>query len=280
MSRAHADPESTTPGTATCGLAAHAAVRLSVEEAQALRKAPLRGCGDVFSVSSLKHFDEQTLAVLAALKLLLGDAAQEAAGAFHGWGVLAAPRYLGRAMMGPSIARFHEEGAWGVSPHLVPHRSLHAISGTVSQFLKAHGPNFGVGGGPGCVAEALLAASAVLQGMRPPGVWLVLSRVEPEMHLGDGGRPHRDALCEAVVLALVPAGSPARALLEVTAGAPGKGIEPIDFDALARLDEALARRGPVAYTLGDFGQVSVRQTQEHLNGSLSSYLPPLALAAG
>ncbi len=66
----------------------------------------------------------------------------------------------------------------------------------------------------------------------------------------------------------------------MTAGAPGKGIEPIDFDALARLDEALARRGPVAYTLGDFGQVSVRQTQEHLNGSLSSYLPPLALAAG
>jgi hypothetical protein len=254
-------------------------VSLTASAAQAMRRAPIQGCGDAFSISSLKHFDEQTLAVLAALKLALGDAPAVAAGAFREWGVLAAPRYLGRSLMAPMVARFHEEGAWGVSPHLVPHRSLHSISGTVSQFLKAHGPNFGVGGGPGGEAEALLAAAVMLDSLRLPGVWLVLSRIEPERS-GEAGRPHPDSRCEAVALALAPAGQAARAQLEATTEEPEEGLPPMDFAALAGLGDALARRAAVTHALGRMGRLRVQPASGHLVGPPYSFYPSRSLAAG
>jgi hypothetical protein len=99
---------------------------------------------------------------------------------FTEWGVLAAPRFFGRVMLAHILLRYQAEGAWGMSPHVIPHRSLHSMSGTVSQALRIHGPNFGVGGGPGGVLEALRCATAMLHGDKVPGVWVVLTGWDPE----------------------------------------------------------------------------------------------------
>lgn len=212
-----------------CGLLAHAVVRLSVEAVNDLRRRPIQGRGEPFAVSALKHFDEQTLAVLAAVRQALLDARLDV-GSFADWGILAGPRYLGRAQMQPNIARFHEEGAWGVSPHLIPHRSLHAISGSVSQFFRSHGPNFGVGGGPGADRELLVAGATLLESLRLPGVWLLFSRIEPELPPAETGRPNAAAFCEAIALALVPPGRAERTVTLSTA---------TTFAALADTLEAL-----------------------------------------
>jgi hypothetical protein len=75
----------------------------------------------------------------------------------------------------------------------------------VSQALKVHGPNFGVGGGPTGAAEALLAAAALL-GTRPlPGIWVVVAGWEPEPVPAPDGRTATPAVCNAIALALVPA---------------------------------------------------------------------------
>jgi hypothetical protein len=127
----------------------------------------------------LKHVDEQTVVGLAAVFQAIqrhGRADQD----FAEWGVLAAPRLLGRACLAVALQRFAQEGAWGVSPHLIPHRSLHSTSGTISQALGIHGPNFGVGGGPHAAAEVMLTAAALMAGGQVPGLWVVLTGCEPE----------------------------------------------------------------------------------------------------
>jgi hypothetical protein len=160
-------------------VSAHALVRVTVEAIPSLRRQP----GPVFraplAASFLKHADEQTVvglvAVLEAIhRHNLGDFE------FRDWGALAAPRFLGRTATAAALHRFAREGAWGISPHLIPHCSLHALSGTVSQALKIHGPNFGVAGGPGGPGEALLAATAMLRCRQLPGVWAVLTCMDPE----------------------------------------------------------------------------------------------------
>jgi hypothetical protein len=178
----------------------------------ALRQQPGPPHGEPLSPSLLKHLDEQTLvavgAVFHAIKDHgLGDTC------FTDWGILAAPRFLGRANLAVALHRFHLEGAWGISPHLIPHHSLHSISGTVSQVLKVHGPNFGVGGGPHAADEGFLTAAALLAGDRVPGVWLILTGHDPELvpenpatPLANGnGKPVGLPACGAVALALVPA---------------------------------------------------------------------------
>lgn len=163
--------------------------------------------GDPLPPAFLKHADEHTVAGMAAVCQALHDhGLPGVCGAgpspYHDWGVLAAPRFLGRTAMAVALQRFIAEGAWGVSPHLIPHRSLHAVSGSVSQALKIHGPNFGVGGGPGCTTEALLTAAAMLHCQRLPGVWVVLTGLEPEALLDADGRPGPDTAYVGVALAL------------------------------------------------------------------------------
>src|SRR5439155_569002 len=74
------------------------------------------------------------------------------------WGVVAASCHLGRSQLVVALKRFAEEGVWGVSPHLIPHFALHSPAGTLSLALGAHGPNLGVGGGPGSTTEGTLTA--------------------------------------------------------------------------------------------------------------------------
>jgi hypothetical protein len=103
-----------------------------------------------------------------------------------------------------SILRYREEGAWGVSPHLIPQQSLHAISGTISQALKIHGPNFGVSGGPNPAPDALLLAAAMLHDQALPGLWVALSGHQSEWIPTRDDRPAPAPTCQAVVLALTP----------------------------------------------------------------------------
>jgi hypothetical protein len=156
--------------------------------------------------SLLKNADEQTVAGVAAVLQAIAVGGLSTV-RFTEWGVLAAPRFLGRWMFAHVLQRYATEGAWGVSPHLIPNRSLHSISGAVSLVLKIHGPNFGVGGGPSCLLEVLRTGTAMLHGDRLPGVWVVLTGWDPEpIPNGKGGGPE-NGHCVGLALALTAARS-------------------------------------------------------------------------
>jgi hypothetical protein len=225
-----------------CELAAHAVVRVRIESLAELRRHPGPVHGVLLSPAFLKHADEQTVAGLAAVYHAIHDHGLSGT-VFRDWGVLAAPRFLGRPAMAAALQRFAAEGAWGVSPHLIPHRSLHSISGTVSQALKIHGPNFGVGGGPGAAREALLGALSMLGCRRLPGLWVVLTGLDPEAAPDEGGRPAPGTAVVGLALALSPAGTtPARARLSIlrSLDSPGSPERSEPFDLL-RLEALLAR---------------------------------------
>jgi hypothetical protein len=185
----------------------------------------------------LKHADEQTVAGIAALSQAIQHHALDKID-FTDWGVVAAPRYLGRAACAVALTRFDAEGAWGISPHLIPHRSLHALSGTVSQALKIHGPNFGVGGGCEGAAEALLVAGTLLAGGDLPGVWVMLTGYNPE--LVPANPPGTEAAaapdCVAVALALTPV-KDQRAGLFLTVGGTDADLQGIGTSSIFSLED-------------------------------------------
>ena len=190
------------------GLAAAGTRRAPTNAVAALRQMP--GPRDnPLPNGFLKHTDEQTLVGLAAVFQAIRDY-HLLDTCFTEWGVLAAPRFLGRACLAVALQRFALEGAWGVSPHLIPHRSLHSLSGTVSQALGIHGPNFGVGGGPDSASEVLLAAAALLAEGQVPGVWVVLTGWDPEPVLdgpnisANGELRPADSAYVGAALALLP----------------------------------------------------------------------------
>lgn len=180
-------------------VAACGTVRVTADMLPALRQQP----GGSLPAAFLKHTDDQTVAGLAAVYQAIQRGGLTDTSFTH-WGVLAAPRFLGRSATASALHRFAAEGAWGISPHLIPHRSLHAISGTVSQALHIHGPNLGVGGGPNSVTEVLLAATALLDGGQVPGLWVVMTAWDPEPIPTPQGRVAPDSQCGAVALAVVP----------------------------------------------------------------------------
>jgi hypothetical protein len=225
LNTSHEPAAAAPPATVVCVVAAHAAVRVPVEAVAALRKQPGPPCGKPLPATFLKHADEQTVAGMSAVFHAVathGLAPDGSTDGFREWGVVAAPRFLGRSAIASDLPRFAAEGAWEVSPHMIPHRSLHSLSGTVSQALKIHGPNFGAGGGPGSEAEGLLAGVALLQGMRLPGVWVVFTRLDPELpDDGTSGRPVPGTFCRGLALALVPVNAAGSIYLELTVGQPG-----------------------------------------------------------
>ncbi len=166
--------------TRSCNVASSAMVRIAPGDMAARRKAPGPPCGAPVQASFLKHADEQTVACLSAVLHAIDAAglAPDGPAAFRCWGVVGGPRFIGRDVVGREVPEFRKEGPWGVSPHVIPHRSLHSPSGAVSVALSIRGPNLGAGGGNGGEAEALLSALALLWGQGVPGVWLLLSRLE------------------------------------------------------------------------------------------------------
>ena len=206
----------------SCAVTAQSRVWLGWEALNKMRQQPPALPGGFLTPALLKHADEQTIATLAAISSALTDS-PVLTHDFSEWGVVSAPRYMGRSAIASAFQRFRTEGAWGVSPHLIPHRALHAMSGTISQALRAHGPNFGVGSSPGMVAEPLMAALTLLHGRSLPGVWLTLSRVEPEEGLSQENEHPKGTGCTALVLALTPRTERQSGLTMRMAGRPGRG---------------------------------------------------------
>jgi hypothetical protein len=151
---------------------------LDAERLAALRKAPVLWRGQPLPAAQLKHVDDQTFAALITVLAAIQTAGLEEFD-FSAWGVIGAPRFIGRAGLEPHIRRFMAEGPWSVTPHAIPHRCLHSPSGLISQLLGWHGANIGAGGGRNGAGEALLAALACLT-PETAGLWLVLSAYDPE----------------------------------------------------------------------------------------------------
>src|SRR5262249_37658335 len=131
----------TEPATVACTLAGYASYRAPAADLGGLRRQPGPPLREPWPANFLKHVDDQTVVGLSAVLGAIAGHSLVPPGVsdpFRDWGVVAAPRFLGRPMLAGALPRFQNEGAWGVSPHLIPHRSLHSISGTVSQALEVH----------------------------------------------------------------------------------------------------------------------------------------------
>jgi hypothetical protein len=241
-----------------------AALRVPAGELSALRQKPGGVGGEPLPASFLKHADDQTVAGVAAVLRAIGEHGLGDV-SFREWGVVAGSRFMGRTALAAALLRFKAEGAWGISPHLIPHRSLHSLSGTISQALKVHGPNFGSGGGPGGAAEALLTGSALLHGGLP-GVWVVLTGWEPEPVTDDTGRVvNGDGVCNAVALALMAAALPSpRLTLRVVPASPEArrnghgGVTLLSLEGMVRaLAEPAGPRAAVVWHLPSGGRVEL-----------------------
>jgi Beta-ketoacyl synthase, N-terminal domain len=197
-----------------CAVAAHGVIEADSQAVAALRTAPSPPGVPALPANFLKHADEQTVVGLFAVFQAIqnhGLADED----FADWAVIAAPRFFGRAILAAALRRFSLEGAWGVSPHLIPHRSQHSLSGTISQALGIHGPNLGVGGGPSSASEVALVAASFVAKEEVPGLWVVLTAWDPEPTFSDVAATSRNGLssptpstCKGVALAL-RAGDPA-----------------------------------------------------------------------
>ena len=258
------------PTTFSCGLAYHAVLRVGAGRLDSFRKSPERGKGTPLTAGFLKHADAQTVIGMAALDQALRESGLPADSALRNmgrWGMIGAPRFLGRAGLTPVIANFHLEGAWGVSPHHVPHRSLHSFSGTVSQAFGMRGPNFGAGGGPGCETEGLLAAASTLASSDLPGLWVVVTRVEPELPPVNGCHIDPRSSVEAVALGLVPLAEGCPLQMDLTHGLPARGpAGPFDLGTLADMIRHLEEGRETSAALGDAGRLTFRPSRRTLAG--------------
>jgi hypothetical protein len=244
-------------------LAAHAAAGVPVEAIGEMRRHLAPPGGAPLPANALKHVDEQTVAGLAAVfqAIAAHGLAEEK---FRDWGVVGAPSFLGRAAMAASLPRFLVDGAWEVSPHMIPHRSLHATSGTVSQALGIRGPNFGAGGGPGAEVEGLLAAFSLLQGMNLPGVWIVSTWLDPELSADrTTGRPVPGTRGCGLALALLPTNRVSEGVgianLELTIGAPHTSAVSLTRTGLVDLPAQLAQHATLSYPLGSNGWLTLHR---------------------
>lgn len=148
----------------------------------------------------LRQADEQTLLSVRTVAQIL-EQQNRPVESLSEWGVVSAPRHLGRVLIEEDVKRFAKEGPTTVSPHVIAHRSLHAVSGTISMAFHSHGPNVGVGGGPGHVAQGLLASLCTLEEQALPGVLLTLSEWERDPM---AGQITGEEVCRTLVLALTP----------------------------------------------------------------------------
>jgi hypothetical protein len=219
----------------------HAICRVSRDEITAYRRHPPAtpaGWAPI-APTALRYSDEQTIAGVVALVSAMGAPACAGPSAHDRWGVLAATRFLGRSTMVATLNRFRSEGVWGVSPHLIPHHSLHSPAGTFSLILGIHGPNLGIGGGLFAGFEGVLTALSWLNSRIVPGVWLVLSRWYPDFTPDQEGNSLTPLVCEALALALVPAdpADHARAALQLLPNSTPSSPQSLELLRLAHLLE-------------------------------------------
>jgi hypothetical protein len=220
------------PAPDGCAVAAFAVLQIPQEAFPALRKRPGPDVGKLLSSGLLRQADDQSVAAAAAVFHAIRDFnLQEFS--FADWGVVGAPRLLGRTTAATVLDKYRRLGPRGVSPLVSPYLSSHALSAMISLALQAHGPNLGVGGSSGAVAEGLLAALTLLLEPCTPGVWLALTEWNPEPAApGSGAAP---AVCHAVALALTPVTDDRTELrLRYSASAPGGEVSAPNVTNLAR----------------------------------------------
>ena len=193
-----------------CAVEAYGVVKVAVEEIAALRKAPGPLGGRTIPASLLKHADHQTVLALAAVLRAVDEFGWHDR-SFADWGLIAAPRFLGRINVAASMDRFKRRGVPSMSPLIIPTLSLHAVAGSLSLAMKSHGFNYGVGGGHGHLAEALLTGLAARDDNGVPGVWVVATQFSPEPVPDTAGHSLIPSFGYGVALALTAAapGGPA-----------------------------------------------------------------------
>jgi hypothetical protein len=184
-----------------CAVEAYGVAKVPAGEIAALRKAPGPLGGRKIPPSLLKHADHQTVVGLSVLLRAVHDFGWTER-SFAEWGLIAAPRFLGRIISAGAMDRFKKQGVPGMSPLIIPTLSLHAVAGSLSLALKTHGFNYGVGGGHGHLAEALLAGLAAREDNGVPGVWVVATQFSPEPVPDTVGNSTNESDCYAVALAL------------------------------------------------------------------------------
>jgi hypothetical protein len=166
-------------GAVALGLCGWATARASAAELAVLRGNPGLPGDRALVPGFLKNSDDQTVLALAVISEAINSLGRPT-DFYRDWGIIAAANLFGRSGTFQALLSFRKDGAWGITPHMIPHHSLHAVSGTVSQALQMHGPNFGIGGGPNAAAEALLTAATLISEDNLPGLWVVMTGHEPE----------------------------------------------------------------------------------------------------
>lgn len=154
-----------------------------------------------------KHLDEQAIVILETLHLAVqksGMLKKE----FHNWGTVTSPRHPGRSRLIQTINKFKTEGAWVVSPHIVPFDSLHSHAGLISQVYGIHGPNLGAGGMAGLEGQVFMAALTLLFSQEVTGLWLGWSCWNPEIG-PNWAEVQGEEFCQGVILGITPEPCPA-----------------------------------------------------------------------
>ena len=233
-------------GRIDSAVTAFKALRISFEEANALRKQSKALPGDLGN-SSLRHADEQTLTALAAVREAWTQ--YETLPDFDRWGVVCSSRYLGRSAFADSLTKFAAEGPWNVSVQVVPNRSLHSPASMIGLGLGCHGPCVGVGGGLDGETDAWLTAMTLLQEKKLPGILLVFTGWDADEKVDLEGRQLNQPQCTSLVLALQPSSvtnCAARLRLEMSQGAPFEVPIPAQATALTLFDRFASKRDSMA----------------------------------
>lgn len=211
-----------------CAVEAYGVARAPIEEIAALRKSLGALNGRKLPPSLLKHADHQTVLGIAAVSKAMSDFGWHDR-SFDEWGVVAAPRFLGRLNSAAAIQRYRQSGVTGISPLIVATLTLHAVAGSLSLALQAHGFNYGVGGGHGHLAEALLAGLAARDDNGAAGVWVVATQFSPEPAPNASGQNSAPSVGYAVALAIAAAGAD-RSRMNLRVVATGRAFDDDETD--------------------------------------------------
>jgi len=247
------------------GIVAAAVVEPSLASIDSLRRAD--DVGPPLPPRFLRHADPQTVAAVRAVQQAAGRLTEDArlpGDSLEGHGVIAAASRLGRPAAGRALDGFASSGGIAVPTTIVPQCSLHAVAGAVSVAFGMHGPNIGIGGGPGAVAEGLIAAASFACDPRPTGGvagwWLVFTGWECEPPLDVAGTAAADPLVRAVALCVVPALAEEGDFFGSVAITPSGGETPradAAGDPLAALAAAVRDRRPWSLPLPGGGTATI-----------------------
>jgi hypothetical protein len=189
-------------------VAAAGTISLALADVEALRANPGSEAQPAVA-KALRNADEQTVAGAVALLRAIASRGWSAE-SFRNWAIIGCPRFLGRMIITGLLTRYFEDAKYSINPHVIPNYSLHSTSGAVSVGFTMHGPNFGVGGGPGNLPEGLLTGLSLVGEGRHPGVWVLLCEFDPEPRPDKAGKPTNAVNVHAVAFALTNEASPLR----------------------------------------------------------------------